>query len=335
MRQTTEILKDTFGRQHNYLRISLIEKCNLRCTYCMPEEGVLLSPKSSLMTSDEIIAIAKIFVANGVDKIRLTGGEPLLRKDFSYILEGLSKLPISLTLTTNGILIDRFLKELKTFGVKEINVSLDTLNPQKFASITKRNQFQKALDNIELLLKSGFLVKLNVVLIKGFNDCEIIDFIKLTQNTNLDVRFIEFMPFDGNNWNKEKLVTQHQILNIVKNHFGRDNNIALMNAVNFTARSYQIKGFLGQYGIISSVSNPFCDGCNRIRLTANGKIKNCLFSNLDTDILTQFRKGLPIEDIIQKALFKKKKTRAGLSKPLDFENPKNHRKNRSMITIGG
>ena len=335
MSKTTDILKDSFGREHSYLRISLTEKCNLRCTYCMPEEGVSLTPKPQLMNAEEVISIAKVFVANGVEKIRLTGGEPLLRKDFSEILHQLSQLPVALTLTTNAILVDRFVEDFKKAGVRSLNVSLDTLQPKKFLTITKRDQFQKAHDNIQLLLEEGIGVKLNVVLIKGFNDNEILDFIRLTEHQDLNVRFIEFMPFDGNRWNKSKLVTQQDILDQVSQHFGSDRLQTLQNEAHFTARSYKICGFEGSFGIISTVSNPFCDGCNRIRLTANGSIKNCLFSMSETNLLTSLRKGEPIEPIIQKVLWKKKAVRAGMDEAATFENPINHAKNRSMITIGG
>ncbi len=332
---TTTLLTDSHSRQHNYLRISLIEKCNLRCTYCMPEEGVPLSPRSHLMTADEILGIASVFVQNGVNKIRLTGGEPLLRKDFTTILKGLSELNVQLSITTNAILVDRFIADFKTYGLQDINVSLDTLLPEKFATITKRDQFDKAFTNIQLLLDEGFNVKINVVLMKGFNDNEIIDFIKLTAHQNLQVRFIEFMPFDGNQWSKDKLVSQQEIIDQVDNHFGANANKPLVNEANFTARNYRISGYKGSYGIISSVTNPFCDSCNRIRLTANGKIKNCLFSNQEVNLLEMYRTGADIEPLISKAILKKKAVRAGMTTLEDFENPEKHSDNRSMITIGG
>ncbi|WP_179021226.1 GTP 3',8-cyclase MoaA [Winogradskyella forsetii] len=335
MQQQVNILTDTLGRKHNYLRISLTEKCNLRCTYCMPSEGVQLSPRQHLMNADEIYNIAKVFVANGVDKIRLTGGEPLVRKDFSEILKRLSTLNTTLSITTNGILVDRFIDDFKTYGLNNINVSLDTLNEEKFNHITRRDQFTKAYNNIHLLIENGFKVKLNIVLIKGFNDNEITDFIKLTKDLLISIRFIEFMPFDGNNWNKSKLVTQHEILEQTTHYFGANQLIKLQNEQNFTSRDYKIIGYKGEFGIISSVSNPFCDGCNRIRLTANGKIKNCLFSNNETDILTALRNQESIENYIAKAIYKKLPVRGGMDSFESFNDPKKHSKNRSMITIGG
>jgi len=334
MSKTTTILKDSFGREHNYLRISLTEKCNLRCTYCMPESGVLLTPRAQLMTAIEIIDIAKVFVNNGVDKIRLTGGEPLLRKDFPDILKALSKLPIELSLTTNAILVDRHIETFKSCHLKTINVSLDTLQPDKFDAITKRNQFDKAFSNIQLLLDDGFNVKVNVVLLKGFNEDEIIDFINFTKDKSITIRFIEFMPFDGNRWDKSKLVSYEEVLNVVKSQFSDSQLVALPNEENFTARNFKIKGYKGEFGIISSVTNPFCDSCNRIRLTANGKLKNCLFSNSESDLLTDYRAGKSIEPLIKAAISKKKAVRSGMNSMKDFENMENH-DNRSMITIGG
>lgn len=332
--KNSKILTDSFGRKHNYLRISLTEKCNLRCTYCMPENGVELSPREELMTTAELVEIATLFVNNGVTKIRLTGGEPLLRKDFPEILTQLSKLPVELSLTTNAILVDRHIDTFKKCGLENINVSLDTLNPEKFDAITKRNQFEKAYSNILLLIKKGFRVKLNVVLLKDFNENEIIDFVNFTKNNAVSVRFIEFMPFNGNSWDKSKLVSFADILERVDENFGGKNMLNIQNEKNFTSRNYKISGYAGDFGIISSVTNPFCDVCNRIRLTANGKIKNCLFSNGETDLLTAFRLGKNIEPLINIAVLQKNAVRAGMNSLEDFQDLSNH-ENRSMITIGG
>ena len=333
--QTEAILKDDFGRKHNYLRISLIEKCNLRCTYCMPAEGILLSPKADIMTADEIYAIAHAFVNNGVDKIRLTGGEPLLRKDFPQIIAQLASLKTEISITTNGILIDKHIEVLKQHGIKKINLSLDTLVASKFQTITLRNQFEKVVDNLHLLLNNDFKIKVNVVLIKGFNDNEIVDFIKLTQFLPISIRFIEFMPFAGNQWDKSKMVSQNEILDQVRNHFTASEIEKLQDDKNFTSREFKIKNYLGSFGIISSITNPFCDGCNRIRLTANGQLKNCLFSNAETDLLTPFRNGESIEGLIGFSIKNKKKIRAGMNTLDDINNPLLNLDNRSMIAIGG
>lgn len=335
MTASKTILTDDFGRKHNYLRISLLEKCNLRCTYCMPADGIELSPKASLMTADEIFSIAQTFVENGVDKIRLTGGEPLLRKDFPEIASKLATLGVALSITTNGILIDRHIETLKRYGINKINLSLDTLIASKFHSVTLRNQFEKVVDNLHLLLNNDFKVKVNVVLMKGFNENEIIDFIKLTQFLPISVRFIEFMPFAGNEWDRSKMISQNEILSELENAFSSEEIEKLEDEKNFTARTYKIKGFQGDFGIISSITNPFCDGCNRIRLTANGKIKNCLFSNSETDLLTPFRNGESITNLISESIKSKKKVRAGMVTLEEIDDPKLHFDNRSMIAIGG
>ena len=329
------ILTDDFGRKHNYLRISLLEKCNLRCTYCMPADGIALSPKASLMTADEIFSVARTFVENGVDKIRLTGGEPLLRKDFPEIASKLATLGVALSITTNGILIDRHIDVLKQNKINKINLSLDTLVSSKFHSVTLRNQFEKVVDNLHLLLNNDFKVKINVVLMKGFNENEIVDFVKLTQHLPLSVRFIEFMPFAGNEWDRSKMISQNEILSELEKTFSSEEIQKLEDEKNFTARTYKVKDFQGDFGIISSITNPFCDGCNRIRLTANGKIKNCLFSNSETDLLTALRNGESITNLISESIKSKKKVRAGMVTLEEIDDPKLHFDNRSMIAIGG
>lgn len=327
-------LRDRFGRVHNYLRISLIEKCNLRCSYCMPAEGIALSPKSSIMSANEVLEFARIFVSLGVDKIRLTGGEPLLRKDISVILEGLSKMPVEISITTNGLLIDRHVDNLKKFGVKKINFSLDTLKESRFQEITRRSGFQKTLDNFELL-HEDFDLKINVVLMKGTNEDEIVDFVNLTENFDVSVRFIEFMPFDGNRWDRSKMVAEKDILARLSDHFGKERIFSLPNEKNFTARKFQVEGYKGTFGIISSVTNPFCGTCNRIRLTANGHIKNCLFSNQEIDLLSAMRAGEDVEKLILESILNKKAVRAGMDSMEKLSDPELHSDNRSMIAIGG
>lgn len=335
MSTTSNILVDSIGRNHNYLRISLTEKCNLRCTYCMPEQGVPLTPSAQLMTADEIYQIAKIFVRHGVTKIRLTGGEPLVRKDFKEIVEKLATLDTSMALTTNAVLIDRFLPTLKAASIQKINVSLDTLRPERFQKITLKATFEAVQQNIDRLLQEGFEIKLNVVLLKGVNDDEIIDFIKLTESKPLSVRFIEFMPFDGNRWDRSRTLSLEEILARATEVFTTDEIQRLENAPNDTSKNFSIRGYQGDFGVISTVTNPFCDSCNRLRLTANGRLRNCLFSEQESDLLTAYRNGQPIDPIIQKAVRLKFAVRAGLDNPQKFEDPTHHRKNRSMITIGG
>lgn len=324
---------DQFGRVHDYLRISLTERCNLRCFYCMPEEGVQLREKAEFMTSEELIAIAKKFVKLGVKKIRLTGGEPLVKKGFDKLIRTLGELPVELALTTNAILIDRYLDDLIAAGIKNINVSLDSLKEDRSNNISRRNYFQKIRNNIDLLLQNDFNVKVNMVLIRGVNDDEIIDFIEWSRHEKVHVRFIEFMPFAGNNWESTKKVSLAEIMDRVQIHYDSDEIIRLVDAKNDTAKNYQIMDSKGTFGVISSVTHPFCSTCNRIRLTADGKIKNCLFSQTETDLLTALRKGEELENLIMKSIYTKKRERGGIA---DFTNDSIKQiKNRSMNTIGG
>lgn len=335
MGNNSEILKDSFGRGHNYLRISITENCNLRCSYCMPADGIALTPKAHLMTADEIETIAKTFVNLGVDKIRLTGGEPLVRKDAKDIILRLGKLGVELTLTTNGILIPDFIDTFRNAGIKTVNVSLDTLNRQKYQNITRRDHFDLVQQNIDLLLIEGFTVKLNVVLMKAFNDNEIHDFIALTKNRPVQVRFIEFMPFSGNEWDRSKLVGYAEILEQLQTYYPVASIVRLTDAPNDTAKNFKIDSHKGGFAIISSVTNPFCESCNRIRLTADGKLKNCLFSNSETSLLEPLRAGKPILSAIHQNLLSKKAIRGGMDNDDKFYNADLFSKNRSMIAIGG
>ena len=329
------VLTDTHQRQHNYLRISLTERCNLRCSYCMPLEGVQLSPAKHLMNANEIYSIAKIFVNLGVTKIRLTGGEPLVRKDFPRILERLSSLNVDLSITTNAVSIDRYLIQLKKAQVETINVSLDTLDAEKYQKITFRNYFNRVYQNILTLIAEGFKVKINAVLMRGINEDEILSFIKFTKNLPVVFRFIEFMPFNGNQWSREKIISFNEIMRKIKKAYPSNQIIRTKDAPNDTSKNYAIKDYRGSFAIISTVTNPFCDSCNRIRLTADGKLKNCLFSKNESDLLTAFRKKEDLEEIIAKNINNKFAVRSGMSSPQLFDDPKKHKHNRSMITIGG
>lgn len=333
---TNSILVDSFKREHTYLRISITERCNLRCTYCMPAEGIPLSPKSHIMTYDEIYTIAKKFVDLGVTKIRITGGEPLVRKDVQIVLKKLASLPVELSITTNGILIDKYIDVFKECNIRKINISIDSLDTDKFNRITRRRDFDRIFKNIQAFTNDDFFkVKLNCVLMKGVNDNEIHNFIKLTQYTNINVRFIEFMPFDGNKWNLEQLVSLETIVNDAHQHFSSENVLKIDDEKNDTSKNYRIKGYKGSFAIISTVTNPFCDSCNRIRLTANGNLKNCLFSDGETNLLTSLRNGEDIEKPIRIAVLSKKKTRGGMDTQLKFTSDELRLNNRSMIAIGG
>ena len=323
---------DGFNRAHNYLRISMTDNCNLRCFYCMPEEDYEFTPASRLMQPEEIEAIAKIFVAQGVNKIRLTGGEPLVRKDAADIIMRLSKLPVNLTITTNGTRLHEFADVLESAGVKSLNISLDTLNKEKFNLMTRRNQFERVYENIQLMIQKGFHVKINMVVIKNLNHDEIIDFVQWTKNEPVHVRFIEFMPFTGNHWQNEKVFTLQQILETVSCEF---DILPLEKEKHETAKKYIIPGHKGTFAVISTMSAPFCSDCNRMRLTADGKMKNCLFSQSETDLLTPFRNKEDILPLIYQSIFDKKKALGGQF-TTDTEHIDTTKiNNRSMISIGG
>jgi cyclic pyranopterin phosphate synthase len=287
------------------------------------------------MSYEEIYTIAKTFVKHGVTKIRLTGGEPLIRKDIHVILKKLSSLGVELSITTNAVLVHKYIDALKDSGIKSINVSLDTLNREKFSQITRRNEFERVYQNILLLIREGFQVKINSVLIKDFNEDEIIDFIELTKKHPITIRFIEFMPFNGNKWDMSKLVSYAQVIDRVHAKYSKELIQRLQDAPNDTSKNYKVMGYQGSFSVISSVTNPFCDSCNRIRLTANGRLKNCLFSDGEEDLLTPLRNGKEIEPMIYKLIQGKKKIRNGMETIESFQEPESHNQNRSMIAIGG
>lgn len=326
------MLQDGFGRTHDYLRISLTDHCNFRCTYCMPQEEMEWMPQSKLMSKDEILALAETFIGLGVKKIRLTGGEPLVRKEFPELLAALSNHPVELTLTTNGVLIHKHIDAMKNAGVRSVNVSLDTLNREKFLTLTRRDQFQQVWDNIELLLSAGFRVKINAVALHGFIEEEICDFVALTEKRPLHVRFIEFMPFAGNHWQSKKVITAAQMLELVQTKF---ETIKLEDKKHDTTKKYSVPGFAGTFAFITTMSENFCAGCNRIRLTADGKIKNCLFGKEELDLLGALRKGENVEELIRLSISGKHKALGGQFDPDYLKANPDAIQNRSMIKIGG
>ena len=326
------MLIDKFHRPHNYLRISLTNNCNMRCFYCMPDEDYEVTPSSGIMQADEIEALAKIFVSLGVNKIRLTGGEPLVRKDVARIIHSLSELPVSLTLTTNGVRLHDFLPGIKQAGISSLNISLDTLDASKFHLITRRNNFDRVWNNIHATIREGIHVKINVVVMKGVNDEEIRDFVEWTKHTPVHVRFIEFMPFSGNQWKNGKVFSLKEILQTieVKHSF-----IKLKDEMNDTAKKYIVPGHQGTFAVISTMTAPFCSSCNRIRLTADGKIRNCLFAKDETDLLTALRNNENVETLIRQNILKKHASHGGQFDGVLEKIQSNTIQNRSMIAIGG
>lgn len=329
------ILTDSFGRHHNYLRISLTERCNMRCFYCMPPEGIPLRDKSIFMSGEEIVKLAEIFTSLGVNKIRLTGGEPLIRKCADQVIRGLGNLDAELAITTNGILVDNFIETFKAAGLKSVNLSLDSLKSHVQFNISRRNYFDRIVSNMKLLLDENFKVKVNVVVMNKVNDNEIIDFVELTKDRALHIRFIEFMPFNGNQWDWLKGVSYDRIMKDIREHYTESGILKLEEMPNETARAYKVKGYSGTFGIIGSVTHPFCASCNRLRITADGKLKNCLFSPNEIDLLTPLRKNENILPLIKESILGKKESRAGMNNLSDLFNSANISANRSMTAIGG
>jgi cyclic pyranopterin phosphate synthase len=298
----------------------------------MPEEDYKFTPSSKLMQADEIEDIVRTFVKLGVNKIRLTGGEPLVRKDAGKIILSLAQFPVTLNITTNGTRLHEFKTIFNEANLRSINVSLDTLKSEKFNLITRRNNFERVWQNIHLLIEQGVHVKINVVAMKGLNDNEILDFIAWTKDTPVHVRFIEFMPFADNKWTSNKVLTWQQILQIIEEKFSF---IPLKGEPHDTAKKYIVPGHLGTFAVISTMTSPFCSTCNRIRLTADGKMKNCLFSKDETDLLTALRSGQDIEPLIHASVSSKAEKVGGQLLGNYEELHAEEIKNRSMIAIGG
>jgi len=289
-------------------------------------------PGHKLMSADEIFSFASAFVALGVNKIRLTGGEPLLRSDAADIITRLSTLPVKLTLTTNGSNVHEFMDTFIAAGINSVNVSLDSLNEETFISLTGRNEFKKVFSNIELLVENNFHVKVNVVVMNGYNENEICDFIEWTKNSPVHIRFIEFMPFPGNHWQPTKLITFKEILEEIQKKFPPVEK--LCDDVHDTAKKFRIPGHAGTFAVISTMSEPFCSGCNRMRLTADGKMLNCLFSKTETDLLSALRAGENIVPLIKECLFGKHYMLGGHDEK-QWAEVHSESKERSMLAIGG
>ncbi len=284
------------------------------------------------MQPDEIDHIAALFVQLGVKKIRLTGGEPLVRKEAGDIIRRLGQYPVELTMTTNGVRLNEFAADLQAAGLRSINISLDTLQAEKFLLLTKRDNFQKVYDNIHHMAQLGLRVKVNVVAMKGVNDNEINDFVALTRDLPLHIRFIEFMPFTGNHWDHVKVIGLQEILDIVAQQYSFE---PILHKKHDTAKNFQVAGHQGTFAVISTMTTPFCSDCNRMRLTADGKMKNCLFSKTETDLLGALRRGEDLVPLIKACIWAKAAERGGQFPEGYTHTDPLHIENRSMIAIGG
>ena len=330
-------LNDGFGRHHNYLRISISERCNLRCTYCMPADGVELQHEARLLSTAEIVRVAAAFVAAGVDKIRLTGGEPLVRPDVVPLVEALGTLPglKSLALTTNGITLGKKLAPLLAAGVTGLNISLDTLEATKFEHITRRRGFERVLANIDAALAAGQVnVKVNCVVMRGMNEGELAGFVALTEARDVEVRFIEWMPFDSNAWNDEAFVPFAEMKERIRQRFPTLCRLPSAQQPNDTSAIYHVPGFEGRVGFITSMSEHFCASCNRLRLTADGELKTCLFGGDEVSLRDAMRVGFTDEELlvlVRGAVQKKNWALGGHGSMYGIAAAEN----RPMILIGG
>ncbi|KAF2737211.1 molybdenum cofactor biosynthesis prote [Polyplosphaeria fusca] len=298
-------LTDSFDRQHDYLRISITERCNLRCLYCMPEEGVPLSPPAHLLTTPEIFYLASLFVSQGVTKIRLTGGEPTVRHDIVPLMQSIGTLRPKglheLALTTNGISLHRKLDSMVEAGLTGVNLSLDTLDPFQFQIMTRRNGFDAVMRSIDRILEMKTLgadikLKVNCVVMRGMNEREIIPFVEMGRDKDIEVRFIEYMPFGGNKWTQGKMISFQEMLDIIRSKYPELRSVR--GHRNDTSKTYEVPGFVGKVGFITSMTNDFCGTCNRLRITGDGNLKVCLHGNAEVslrDLLRKDNNGDPID----------------------------------------
>ncbi len=298
------MLFDPFKRKINYLRISVTDRCNLRCRYCMAEEGISLISHEEILSYEELLRIARVFAKEGISKIRLTGGEPLVRKEITDFISRLFQIEgiEDLSLTTNGILLKELAQDLKRVGLKRVNISLDSLRRERFYQITRKDEYERVWEGIEEALRAGFSpVKINMVAIKGLNDDEIESFAHLTLSLPLTVRYIEYMPSgNGEEWKEDNIITIPQIQSRLEN-IGK--LIAIpSNRWDGPAKRFRIEGALGEIGLIGPVSSHFCDDCNRLRLTADGKIRTCLFSDEEIDLKELLRNGGSDRDLRERLL---------------------------------
>lgn len=290
-------LTDHFGRTLNYLRIAVTDRCNLRCTYCMPAEGVPFLEHEKIMRFEEILHVVRLLLASGLKKVRITGGEPLVRKGVVSFLKELRRLSpqLKIHLTTNGLLLADHLSELEALHLNGINLSLDTLNPVKFEKITRRDGFTKVWDGLQQVLKSPIPLKLNMVVQRGLNEDEIVPMAELARNHAIEVRFIEQMPFDGLSQRVENPLTGHEILEILQHAF---HFLQYEESLNSTAQLFSVPGFKGKLGIIAGYSRTFCSTCNRLRLTSTGLLKTCLYDVGRVNLRDLIRSGADDEEIL-------------------------------------
>lgn len=324
-------LVDRYQRTHTYLRVSVTDRCNFRCRYCMPPEGLDWQPRSQILTYEEIERLSKLFVGMGVNKIRLTGGEPTVRKGLVDLMQRLSGLRglESLLMTTNGNRLASMARTYREAGLTGVNISLDSLNKDRFEHITMRKGFNDVVAGIDAAVEAGLNpVKINVVVMKGVNADEILDFVEFVKDRPINVRFIEFMPFEGNGWSEADVYSYAQMRKDIATRYELIPQAVESGAV---GKDFLIEGFAGTVGFVTSMTEHFCATCNRVRLTADGQLKACLFSAAEANLRDRMRDGATDEDLaktIRIAMLRKPKEHPPMDQLLRIEN-------RSMVQIGG
>lgn len=325
-------LTDAFGRVHTYLRMAITDRCNLRCLYCMPPNGVTWTPPNALLTDDETARLVRLFARLGIQKIRLTGGEPLLRQNLISLVTSLKTIPgiDTLAITTNGMRLASCARRLRNAGLDRLNVSLDSLRPDRFQQIARRDGFAHVMAGIHAALDAGFApLKINTVVMGGCNEDELPDFVELTRHLPVCVRFIEFMPFPGNPWCDARLISYASMRRTIEAEY------TLVPAADAdtsrVAREFKVPGFAGSVGFITSMTEHFCDTCSRLRITADGLFKTCLFRSPELNLRDVLRRGAPdseIASLLARALYLKPVQHAEtheLQRSAD----------RSMVQVGG
>ncbi len=327
-------LIDSFGRAQTYLRVSVTDRCNLRCHYCMPSQGVLCRSRSEILSFEEITRLVRVFAQLGISKVRLTGGEPLVRHDIERLVSDISAVPgiETVGMTTNGVLLERHASGLGRAGLKLLNVSLDSLRPQRFANITLKDEYHRVRRGIDAALSAGIRpIKLNTVVIRGVNDDELLDFVEMTRDNSISVRFIEFMPFKDNRWSVENYVSSQQMRQVISRKYRLigPRKEATPGSV---ARQYSIEGHAGTVGFISPLSDHFCGSCIRLRLTSDGFLKTCLYSGALVDLRRVLRSRGTSDVKLTAAIVRAVDAKA-YKHPPTAELAGN--KNQNMVEIGG
>jgi cyclic pyranopterin phosphate synthase len=292
----TPKLSDEFGRVHRDLRISVTDRCNFRCTYCMPEEGMVWQPREELLTFEEIERVARLMVERyGIDSIRLTGGEPTLRARLPVLVAMLADLDVDLSMTTNGTTLPLLAESLRRAGLRRVNVSCDSLRADRFVELTRRDDLDKVIRGIDAAIEAGFdPVKINCVVMRGVNDDEILDFVAFGRDRDVEIRFIEFMPLDGDEaWNRGSVFSQSEILAIIE----AEHEVEPFERTSAPAGRWRFRDGRGSVGIVASVTESFCHSCDRVRMTADGQFRNCLFAVDETDVRALLRGGAGDDEI--------------------------------------